>query len=137
MMKTSKNTEVDSSNVQPITRDLLKDADKTECEAHMKRYEVLCLASYSQTKSGIFKKNPLLAPKHITFSAHPQGLQDMMNKAMHQTMIDQSTDLANTIQSCQTETLKKRTEEGCGTCILSTKVIFSDVPKSAIGFPAD
>jgi hypothetical protein len=61
----------------------------------------------------------------------------MMNKAMHQTMIDQLTVLANTIQNCLTKTLKKGIEEGCGTCILSTKVIFSDVPKRAIAFPID
>jgi hypothetical protein len=58
------------------------------------------------------RKNPLLVPRHITFSADAQGLQDMMNKAMHQTMIDQSKVFANTIQNCLTETLKKGTEEG-------------------------
>jgi hypothetical protein len=36
----------------------------------------------------------------------------MMNKFMHQTMIDQSTVLANTIQNCLTETLKKGIEKG-------------------------
>jgi hypothetical protein len=70
------------------------------------------LASYGQTKGGVYKKNPLPAPQHITFSANPQGLQDMINKAMHQTMIDQSKVLANTIQNCLTEMLKKGTEEG-------------------------
>jgi hypothetical protein len=69
------------------------------------------LASYGQTKSGVYK-NPLPAPQHITFSSDPQGLQDMMNKAMHQTMIDQSKVLANTIHNCLTEALKKGTKEG-------------------------
>jgi hypothetical protein len=112
MTKNLKNAEVDLINVQPVTRDQLKDADKIEFEAHMKRYKELCLASYGQTKRGVFKKNPLPAPQHIIFLADPQGLQDMMNKSMHQTMIDQSTILANTIQNCLTETLKKRIEEG-------------------------
>jgi hypothetical protein len=58
----------------------------------MKRYEELFLDSYGQTK--VFKKNPLLGPQHVTLSADPQRLQDMMNKAMHQTMIDQSIVLA-------------------------------------------
>jgi hypothetical protein len=40
-MKNMKNSEVDPSNVQPVTRDQLKDADKVEFEAHMKRYEEL------------------------------------------------------------------------------------------------
>jgi hypothetical protein len=56
----------------------------------MKRFEELCLASHSQTKSGVYKKNPLTMPHQITFSSDPQGLQDMMNKDMHPTMIDQS-----------------------------------------------
>jgi hypothetical protein len=50
----------------------------------MKHYEELFLASYSQIKSGLFKKNPLSMPKKITFSADPEGLQDIMTKAMHQ-----------------------------------------------------
>jgi hypothetical protein len=49
----------DLDNVQPITKDQLKDSDKAEFEAHMEHYEELCLASYGQTKSGVFKKNPL------------------------------------------------------------------------------
>jgi DNA polymerase I-like protein with 3'-5' exonuclease and polymerase domains len=89
--------EVDPENVQPITKDQLKDLDKAELEAYMKHYEELCLASYGQTKSGVFKKNPLPTPKQVTFSADPEGLQDMMTKAMHQTMIDQSKVFANTI----------------------------------------
>jgi hypothetical protein len=89
--------EVDPSNAQTITRDQLKDADKAEFEAHMKHCEELCLASYGQTKGGVFKKNPLPTPKQVTISADPEGLQDMMNKAMHQTMIDQAKVLANTI----------------------------------------
>jgi hypothetical protein len=44
---------------------------------------------------------------NTTFSGDPQGLQYMMNKTMHQTMIDKSTVLANTIQNHLTETLKK------------------------------
>jgi hypothetical protein len=35
----------------------------------------------------------------------------MMNKDMHQTMINESTILANTIQNCLTETLKQGTED--------------------------
>jgi hypothetical protein len=46
MTKNSKSNEVDQSNVQAITRDQLKDADKAEFEDHMKHYEELCLASY-------------------------------------------------------------------------------------------
>jgi hypothetical protein len=49
-------SEVDPENVQPITKDRLKDSDKAELEAHMKHYEELCLASYGQTKSGVLKK---------------------------------------------------------------------------------
>jgi hypothetical protein len=78
----------------------------------MKHYEELCLASYCQTKSGVFKKNPLPTPKQVTFSADPEGLQDMMNKAMHQTIIDQAKVLANIIQNCLTETLKEGAEGG-------------------------
>jgi hypothetical protein len=112
MSKNMKNTEVALSNVQLVIGDQLKDADKAEFEADMKRYEELCLASYGQTKSGVYKKNPLPTPQHVTFSVDPQGLQDMMNKAMHQTVIDQSTVLANTIQNCLTEMLKKGIEDG-------------------------
>jgi hypothetical protein len=90
-------SEIDPENVQAITKDQLKDIEKAEFEAHMKRYEELCLASYSETKGGIFKKNPFPTPKQVTFSVGPEGLQDMMTKAMHQTMIDQSKVFANTI----------------------------------------
>jgi hypothetical protein len=55
--------EVDLENVQPITKDQLKDSNKAELEAYMKSYEELCLSSYGQTKSGVFKKNPLPTPK--------------------------------------------------------------------------
>jgi hypothetical protein len=60
-------------NVPPATTDQRKDADKAEFEAHMKRYEELCLVSYSQATSGVIKKNLLPGPQHITFSADPQG----------------------------------------------------------------
>jgi hypothetical protein len=40
-------SEVDLENVQPITKDQLKDSDKAELEAHMKHYEDICLASWS------------------------------------------------------------------------------------------
>jgi hypothetical protein len=90
-------SEDDPENVQPITKDQLKDSDKAKLEAHMKHYVELSLASYGQTKSGVFKKSPLPTPKQLTFSADPEGLQDMMTKAMHQTMIDQSKVFANTI----------------------------------------
>jgi hypothetical protein len=96
---------------QPVTKDQLKDADKAKFESHVKRYEELCLASYSQTKSGVIKKNLLPRSQHITFLADPQGLQDM-NKAMYQTMINHSTVLTTTIQNCLIETFKKGTEDG-------------------------
>jgi hypothetical protein len=104
--------EVDLENVQPITKDQLKDLDKAELEAYMKHYEEICLASYGQTKSGGFKKNPLPTPKQVTFSAEPEGLQDMMTKAMHQTMIDQSKVFTNTIQNAIIDALKKGAEGG-------------------------
>jgi hypothetical protein len=104
--------EVHPYNVQTITKDQLKDADKAEFEAHMKHYEELCLTSYGHTKGGVLKKNPLPTPNQVTSSADPKGLQDMMNKAMHQTMIDQANVLANTIQNCLTETLQKGAEGG-------------------------
>jgi hypothetical protein len=72
--KNLKNNEVKQSNIQTVTRDQLKDADKAEFEAHMKRYEELCLPSYGKTKGGVYKKNPLPTPHQITFSADPQGL---------------------------------------------------------------
>jgi hypothetical protein len=100
-------SKADPENVQPITKDQLKDSDKAELEAHMKHYEELCLASYCQTKSGVFKKNPLPTPKQVTFSADPEGLQDMMTKAMHQTMIDQSMVFVNTIQNAIIDALKQ------------------------------
>jgi hypothetical protein len=78
----------------------------------MKYYEELCLESYDQTKGGVYKKNPLPTPHQITFSANTDGLQDMMNKVMHQTMTDQAKVLANTIQNCLTEMLKKRAKGG-------------------------
>jgi hypothetical protein len=46
-------------------------------------------------------------PKQVTFSANPEGLQDMMTKAMHQTMIDQSQVFANTIQNVLIDALKQ------------------------------
>jgi hypothetical protein len=79
-------SKIDPENIQPITKDQLKDTDKVELEGHMKHYEELCLTSYGQTKIGVFKKSPLPTPKQVTL----EGLQDMMTKAMHQTMIDQS-----------------------------------------------
>jgi hypothetical protein len=114
MTKTTKTCphEVDPKNVQPITRDQLKDTYKDEVEAHMRHYEELCLASYGQTKRGVFKKSLLPAPKEVTFSADPKGLQDMMTKAMHQTMIDQSKVFANTIQNAIIDALKQGAEGG-------------------------
>jgi hypothetical protein len=50
--------------------------------------------------------------KQVTFSANPEGLQDMMTKAMHQIMIDQSKVFANTIQNAIIDALKKGAEEG-------------------------
>jgi glutamine cyclotransferase len=67
--------EVDPENVQPITKDQLKDSDKAELEAYMKHYEELYLASYGQTKSSVFNKNPLSTLKQVTFSADPEGLR--------------------------------------------------------------
>jgi hypothetical protein len=66
-------SEIDPENVQAITRDQLKDAHKTEFEAHM-HYEELCLTSYGQTKGGIFKKSSLPTPKQVTFSADSKSL---------------------------------------------------------------
>jgi hypothetical protein len=105
-------SEIDPENVQSITRDQLKDTNKAEFEAHMKHCEEHCLASYDQTKGGIFKKSPLPTPKQVTFSADPESLQDMMTKAMHQTMIDQAKVFANTMQNSLIEALKKGEEGG-------------------------
>jgi hypothetical protein len=114
MTKPTKNGphEVDPENVQPITKDQLKDSDKVELEAHMKHNEELCLASYGQTKSGVFKKSLLLTPKQVTFSADPEWLQDMMTKAMHQIMIDQFKIFTNTIKNVIIDALKKGAEGG-------------------------
>jgi hypothetical protein len=114
MTKPMKNgpSKVDPENVQPITKDHLKDSDKAELEVHMKHYEELYLASYGQTKSGVFKKNTLPTRKQVTFSDDPEGLQDMMTKAMHQTMIDQSKVFTNTIQNAIIDALKKGAEGG-------------------------
>jgi hypothetical protein len=90
----------------------LKDTDKAEFEAHMRHYEELCQTSYGQTKNGIFKKSLLPMPKQVTFSANPESLQNMMTKAMHQTMIDQAKVFANTIQNSLIEAFKKGAEGG-------------------------
>jgi hypothetical protein len=140
MMKPTKNgpSEVDLENVQPITKDQLKDSDKVELEAHMKHNEELCLGSYGQTKSGVFKKNLLPTPKQVTFSADPEGLQDMMTKAMHQTMIDQSKVFRNTIHNAIIDALKKGTKGGyLGACILPIETKSSSVPAKPIIQPAD
>jgi hypothetical protein len=114
MMKPTKTgpSKIDPENVHAITKDQLKDTDKAEFEAHMSLYEELCLASYSQTKNGIFKKSLLPAPKQVTFLANPESLQDMMTKAVHQTMIDQAEVYANTVQNSLIEALKKGAEGG-------------------------
>jgi hypothetical protein len=49
----------------------------------------------------------LSTPKQVTFSADPEGLQDMMTKDMHQTMIYQSKVFVNTIQNTTIDALKK------------------------------
>jgi hypothetical protein len=49
----------------------------------------------------------LPTPKQVTFSANPEGLQDMMTKAMHQTMMDQSKAFMNIIQNAIIDALKK------------------------------
>jgi hypothetical protein len=54
----------------------------------------------------------LPTPKQVTISADPEGLQDMMTKAMHQIMIDQSKVFANTIQNAIIYALKKGAEGG-------------------------
>jgi hypothetical protein len=51
----------------------------------------------------------LPTPKQVTFSADPEGLQDMMR---HQTMIDQSKVFSNTIQNAIIDALKKGAEGG-------------------------
>jgi hypothetical protein len=51
-------------------------------------------------------------PKQVTFSADPEGLQDMMTKVMHQTMIDQSKVFVNTIQNAIIDVLKQGAKEG-------------------------
>jgi DNA polymerase I-like protein with 3'-5' exonuclease and polymerase domains len=94
---------VDPTNAQPITKDQLKDSDKAELEAYMKHYEELYLTSYGQTKSGVFKKNPLPTPKQVTISTDPEGLQDM---------IDQSKVFVTTIQNAIIDALKKGAEGG-------------------------
>jgi CRISPR type IV-associated protein Csf3 len=104
--------EIDLGNVQAITRDQLKDADKDKFEAHMRYYEELCLESYGQTKGGVFKKSLLPTPKQITFLADPESLKDMMTKAMHQIMTDQAKVFANMVQNSLIEALKKRAEGG-------------------------
>jgi hypothetical protein len=48
----------------------------------------------------------LPTPKQVTFSADPEGLQDMMTKAMHQTMIDQSK-VSNIIQNAIIDALNQ------------------------------
>jgi hypothetical protein len=54
----------------------------------------------------------LPTPKQVTFSADPEGLQEMVTKAMHQTMIDQSKVFANTIQNAIIDALKQRAKGG-------------------------
>jgi hypothetical protein len=53
------------------------------------------------------KKSLLPKPKQVTFSADPGGLQDVMTKAMHKTMIDQSKVFTNTIQNAIIDALGK------------------------------
>jgi hypothetical protein len=40
-------SDINLENVQPITKDQLKESDKAEFEAYKKHYEELCLASWS------------------------------------------------------------------------------------------
>jgi hypothetical protein len=110
MMKPTKTGphEVDLENFQPINNDELK----VEFEAHMRHHEELCLASYGQTKSGVFEKSPLPAPKKVIFSADPKGHQDMRSKAKHQTMMDQSKVFKNTVHNAIIDALKQGAEGG-------------------------
>jgi hypothetical protein len=60
---------VDQGKIQTVSKDQLKDADKAEFEAHMKRSEELCLASYGQTKSEVYMRIlfqcPSRTPSHL------------------------------------------------------------------------
>jgi hypothetical protein len=58
------------------------------------------------------KKNHLPTPKQVTFSADPEGLQDMMTKAVHKMMIDQSKVFSNTIQNGIIDAHKQGAEGG-------------------------
>jgi hypothetical protein len=105
-------SDIDPENVQVVTKYQLKDTDKAEFKAHMKHFEELCLASYGQTKGGVFKKNPLPTPQQVTFSANPEARQDMMTKVMHQTMIYQAKVFANTVQNSLIEALIEGAQGG-------------------------
>jgi hypothetical protein len=59
-------SEVDVENVQPITKDQLKESDKAELKAHNKHYEEFCLASYGQTKSGVLTATGPRSYRHQT-----------------------------------------------------------------------
>ena len=73
----------------------------------MEHYKKLCLSSFSRTKSGVVKKTPLPGPQHVTFTSDPGKLQEMVDEAMHRTLINQSELLENTIQNSLIKTLKE------------------------------
>jgi hypothetical protein len=60
----------------------------------------------------LITKHTLATPKQVTVLADPEGLQDMMTKAMHQIMIDQSKVFANRIKNAIIDALKKGAEGG-------------------------
>ena len=89
--------EISADNIQPITEDQLKPADKAEYDACMEEYRQLLMGNFGRTRDGAVKKAPLPRPWHVIVHAEPRKLQEMMTKAMHHSLIDQSSVFNNTV----------------------------------------
>ena len=104
--------EVDTSNIQEITADQLKGEQKAEYDACMAEYGRLLMGSFGLTREGTVKKAPLPRPQQIIVQADPGKLQDMMNEAMHKSLVDQSSVFNNTVQNCVKEVLREEIMSG-------------------------
>jgi len=102
------NTEFDTNNIIPITKDNLRDEQKQAMTKAMEEYKQLCLKSFSVNRSGeVVQKEALPMPRQITFEANPGKLQDMDDNAINRALINQSSVLSNTVFNVVARTFKE------------------------------
>lgn len=106
------NPEITEDNIAHVTEEQLQGINKEEFDKAVAEYKKQCLAAFSTNRSGDVIKKHDFPERHVVIQQNPGMMQNAINEAVHQAMINQASVMTNTVHNAVLASLNAQGEQG-------------------------